>query len=254
MNDFFADIVSVNTSDNTSTSVLVQRPQDHVEFDIAPLDVRKTTSLLQRVKTNTATGPDNIPAFLLNKLSNYIAPNLTLLYNSSIANGLYPADWKKANVTPIYKNKGSKSEVGNYRPISILPIVGRILEKHIGNQLQQYCDISGVIPDQQFGFRKNSSCEQLLLAAMDSWIEQVADGKLVGALLLDLSKAFDSISHEQLLQELKNIGCSRVVIRWFSSFLEGRRQRVKIMDRISSWRQVERGSPRALRSVRCSLT
>ena len=74
-------------------------------------------------------------------------------------------------------------------------------------------------------------------------MEQVADGKLVGALLLDLSKAFDSINHEQLLQELENIGCSHMAISWFSSFLKDRLQRVKIIDRVSSWRQVEKGVP-----------
>src|SRR5437899_7338702 len=90
----------------------------------------------------------------LKKLANYIAPNLTQIYNSSICNGIFPYQWKKANVVAIYKSKGSKAEVENYRPISVLPILGRVLEKAVCTQLQQFCDANGIIPLQQLRFRK----------------------------------------------------------------------------------------------------
>src|SRR3989441_7758719 len=160
-----------------------------------------------------------------------------------IQNGIFPDQWKKANVAAIYKNKGSKSDVENYRPISVLPMLGRVLEKAVCTQLQQYCDINEIIPPQQFGFRKNSSCELTLIAALDTWLKDVAHGQLVGALLIDLSKAFDSISHAQLIQDLVDIGCSHQVIRWFSSYLSSRQQRVKSGDIISSWMPVGKGVP-----------
>ena len=128
-------------------------------------------------------------------LAHSLAPSVTQLFNFSISSGTFPKLWKSANVCPIYKRKGTKSDVDNYRPISILPILGRLLEKIIGRQLQMFCDSHDIIPIQQFGFRRNSSCELALLAAQDKWLEDISKGSFVGTLLIDLSKAFDSIEH-----------------------------------------------------------
>ena len=260
MNDHFADIVSVISSFSAvevpsavsslsavdvpaTSSIPGSGDLSGDKFDILSLDIAQTTRLLQRVRSNSATGPDDIPPFLIRILAEYIAPNITLLYNSSIQNGLFPGDWKKANVVAVYKNKGSKSLVDNYRPISILPILGRVLEKFVSSQLQLFCDSNGIIPIQQFGFRKHSSCELTLLAAMDTWMKDVSSGNLAGALLIDLSKAFDSISHVQLIQELRSIGCSHSALKWFSSYLTGRVQRVKMGSELASWKPVLRGVP-----------
>ena len=125
----------------------------------------------------------------------FLANNIMTLFNYSIAIDAFPSCWKMANVTAVYKNKGSRSEVENYRAISVLPVLGRLLEKTVAIQLQSYCDALNIIPMQQFGFRKYSSCELAVLAALDTWQEEVSRGNLVGTLLIDLSKAFDSISH-----------------------------------------------------------
>ena len=138
-NNFFANIVKA--AEPVIESAFIARPNTSVtdgageSFDIVPLDIRASTKLLQQVKTNSSTGPDDIPAFLIRKLANYISPNITTLFNFSLANGIYPGEWKKANVIPIYKRKGSKSDVENYRPISVLPSLGRILEKAVCRQL-----------------------------------------------------------------------------------------------------------------------
>src|SRR3989442_10350368 len=212
-------------------------------FQIAPLDVFSTCNLLKRIKPNTATGPDDIPAFLIRKLAQFISPNIAQLYNSSISNGIFPLEWKKANVVAIYKGKGSKADVENYRPISVLPVLGRVLEKAVCSQLQQYCNAHEIIPNQQFGFRKNSSCELALLAALDSWMGDVAQGRFVGALMVDLSKAFDSISHIQLIHELESIGCCQLTSKWFSSLLAYRQQRVKVGANSASWKPVSKRVP-----------
>lgn len=242
-NNFFAEIVGAVSLQNTTANNRVEANSDEEEFDITPLEVNRVVKLLQRVKTNTSTGPDDIPAFLIRTLAYSIAPNLTTLYNASLSSGIYPTQWKKANVIPIYKKKGAKSEVGNYRPISILPVLGRVLEKYVCNQLQQFCDLNDVIPMQQFGFRKHSSCELALLAALDSWLMEVSSGKFVGALLIDLTRAFDSISHLQLIQELENIRCSQSTVRWITSFLSDRQQRVKLGTDAAPWMPVRRGVP-----------
>ena len=90
----------------------------------------------------------------------------------------------------IWKKKGSKSDPNNYRPISIIPILGRTLEKAIAYQLNAFCELEHIIPPQQFGFRKNSNCELMLTAALDDWLSNIDKGLIVGSLLIDLSKAF----------------------------------------------------------------
>jgi len=151
--------------------------------------------------------------------------------------------WKKANITPIWKGKGSKTDPNNYRPISILPIVARTFERLIAGQLYLHCDRNGVIPDQQFGFRKRSSCEVALLKATDSWITQVDAGLYVGALLIDLSKAFDSVPHNQLIDELSAVGCDDIALQWFTSYLEDRVQRVTQGNITTPWMPVTQGVP-----------
>src|SRR5882757_10762031 len=116
---------------------------------------------------------------------------------------------KKANVVAIWKNKGSKTDPANFLPISILPVLARVFEKLLAKQLKSYCICNSIIPPEQFGFRDSSSCEIALLSALDSWMSSVDCGMVVGALLIDLSKAFDVVSHQRLLFALSSIGCSR---------------------------------------------
>ncbi len=250
VNNFFGDLVKADSSISLLSSTVIAPGISALgenssvdKFSICPLDIYATARLLQQVKSDSAMGPDEIPAFMLKKLAPYLAPNVMHLFNSSIATGAFPTEWKKANVSVVYKKKGSKTEVENYRPISILPVLGRLLEKAVASQLQLYCDVNNIIPVQQFGFRKNSSCELALLAALDNWQHDVSEGKLVGTLLIDLSKAFDSVSHPQLINELSSIGCSLHSLDWFISYLTSRVQRVKLDKVTSPWKPVSKGVP-----------
>ncbi len=250
LNNYFASLVSEEAAQPVSdptqqlaTDSALDHSLEEEGFNISPFDCEQTEKLLKKVKANSSTGPDSIPAFLVKRLAHYISPNITQLYNSSIIHGIFPEQWKEANVVAVYKNKGSRSDVENYRPISVLPILGRVLEKAVCTQLQQYCDANDIIPAQQFGFRKNSSCEYALLAALDTWAREASNGLYVGALLIDLSKAFDSISHSQLAQDLQDIGCNSSSLQWFTSFLSSRRQRVKTGATCSPWISVGKGVP-----------
>jgi hypothetical protein len=212
-------------------------------FEFRRLSEGQVTQMLLTLKSNTATGPDEIPASLVHQLAAVLGPTITYFFNLSLANETFPALWKRANVIPIYKSKGSKADPGNYRPISILPVLGRLLEKAAAAQLYEYCEKHGVIPIQQFGFRKNSNCEMALLTAMDFWLKAVDDGKYAGALLLDLSKAFDCVPHQQLLQELSDAGAGCGALKWFTSYLTDRVQRVKLGEVTTNWLPVTRGVP-----------
>ena len=110
--------------------------------------------------------------------------------------------------------------------MSQLSVLARTFEKLIAKQLTTYCDAQDVIPPQQFGFRKASSYESALVCATKSWLQAIDKGSYVGALLIDLSKAFDTIPHQRLLSELQDIGVSMDALVWFTSFLVSRYQHV----------------------------
>ena len=141
------------------------------------------------------------------------------------------------------ERKGHKKDLTNYRPISFLLILARTFEKLIAGQLYTFCDERKLISDSQFGFRRNSSCEQALIAMTDSWLESLDQGEYVGALLLDLSKAFDTVPHQLLFSKLANIGCSKYTISWFKSYLSDRFQRVSSRESQAQWLKVTRGVP-----------
>ena len=126
---------------------------------------------------------------------------------------------------------------------TVLLILGRTLEKLIATQLYNYCDEHNILPPDQFGFRRHSSCEMALSAATDSWMKSVDMRSYAGALLVDLSKAYDTVPHQLLLSELRDIGCSTEVLNWFCNYLTDRLQRVITHEDITDWIMVSRGFP-----------
>lgn len=239
-NNYFAEIVK----SETDTDVRVPQFCDNVNaMNIRELQVTDVQTMLSQLKASTAPGCDKLPGFLLKSLAKEIAPNLTKIINCSVTAGLVPSLWKQANVTAVYKGKGAKDNPANYRPISILPILGRMMEKAIATQLYQHCEQQQIIPNTQFGFRRNSSCETALIAATDSWMTSLDEGMVVGALLLDFSKAFDMVPHSLLLNELCKINLSMAALQWFHSYLDQRKQRVANGQQQACWRDVTRGVP-----------
>ena len=195
-------------------------------FKIELVETGEVEKTLRVVKRSSASGHDGIPGFLVKKLAGAMSYNITRVFNASIETGVFPDRWKMADVRPVYKQKGSKREANNYRPVSLLPILGRTFEKIVAQQLSNYCSRNDVVPVQQHGFRKFSSCETALIKATDTWMKAIDEGDIIGALLIDLSKAFDTIPHSTLVEELQKINVSISGLKWFSNYLSGRKQRV----------------------------
>jgi hypothetical protein len=189
-NEYFASVVQSESDLSISEIALCDSPD---AFDLEELKTGDVGNLLYGTRTGTAAGCDDLPAFLIKSLAYEIAPNIAKIMNCSIAQGLYPLEWKKANIKALWKGKGSREDPVNYRPISVLPILSRLFEKTVASQLSNYCEFKSVIPDHQFGFRRDSSCETALLSATNEWMQEIDKGKIVGALLIDLSKAFDTV-------------------------------------------------------------
>ena len=123
------------------------------------------------------------------------------MINISLSTGTYPTDWKCSKLIPVYKS-GSRNEIENYRPISIIPVVSKVIEKIVHRQLSEYLEKSDLLTICQFGFRKKRSTELAATLFLDSIKSKVNNGMIVGAVFIDLSKDFDTIRHSKLLQKL----------------------------------------------------
>ena len=157
--------------------------------------------------------------------ANVIAPFIASLINKSITSGTFPNQLKCAKVYPIFKG-GSKSDPSNYRPISILPTISKIFEKHVNKHLMNYLNKYKLIHESQSGFRQKHSCQTALIKLIDQWMSSIDKGDLVGSLFIDFRKAFDVVDHEILMKTLALYKLSETSITWFKSYLSQRKQAV----------------------------
>ena len=158
----------------------------------------------------------------------------------SIVENKVPEELKSAKVVPLYK-KGNKSEVGNFRPVSILSIVSKILERAVYSQLKAFLVKNNMLYDLQSGFRGNYSTDTCLIHLTDHIKTQTSKGLYTGMILLDLQKAFDTVDHSILCDKLKAMGIGSV--EWFQSYLSDRMQTVQVNDTYSNIEQITCGVP-----------
>ena len=139
-----------------------------------------------------ATGLDNLLPVFLKDIASVISQPLCHIINLSVTTGVVPTEWKTAKITPILKS-GSSDEVDNYRPISVLPVLSKILERFVHTQLMEYLEKNSLLSSKQFGYRKKRSTEIAITIFVDNVRKAVDNGNLVGAVYIDFSKAFDTI-------------------------------------------------------------
>ena len=153
-----------------------------------------------------------------------------------------PTTWKQSSITPIHKG-GSHDDPSNYRPISVVPILAKILEKIVSNQLSSYLEENQLLHPHQGAFRCGKSTSDILLLAVDHIVSSLDCGKVVCAAFLDLQKAYDLLDHCTLLRRIGELGVAKSVLKWFQNYLTDRTDRVKLGDRFSNWRQMKGGVP-----------
>jgi len=181
--------------------------------------------IIKNLDTAKATGPDNIPPKLVKICADILDEPLKCILNHSIHKNSFPESAKIANVIPIYK-KDNRVLKTNYRPVSILNVFSKIFERYIQQKIEPYIDtcLSSFIS----AYRSKYSSNHVLLRMLEEWKKHLDDKKFVGAVLMDLSKAFDCVSHDLLIAKINAYGFSFDTLVFFSSYLKRRKQNVKI--------------------------
>ena len=157
-------------------------------------------NIIRDFKSSNSAGIDGITSQILKAAGPTLYPVMLHLVNSSINQKLFPVWWKIGCVTPLYK-EGDRSDPSNYRPISVLPCVGKIMERVIHTQLYEYCMSRHILSQSQSGFRKGHSTTSCLIDFLANIFDQVDNGMVCGVLFLDLRKAFDTVDHTLLLDK-----------------------------------------------------
>ena len=223
---------SASPASLVTEDAVISLPSDK-SFNLSVVSVDVVYHHLKSVSTKKTAGFDNLPAYLIKEAAPVIAPVITSIINSSLRSGKVPVQWKRARVTPVFKG-GDKTQMNNYRPISTLPILSKVLERVVYNQLSQHLESNNLLPPQQSGFRPAFSTTSLLLKITTNWMKSIDSGCYVGALFLDLRKAFDTVNHTILLNKLSDVGVQTTSLRWFENYLEDRTQSVRLEDKIST--------------------
>ncbi|KAF1512578.1 hypothetical protein FQV20_0000633, partial [Eudyptula albosignata] len=212
LNAFFASVFNSRTGYPQGT----QPPEleDRDEQGEPPIIQEEAVNvLLRHLDAHKSMGPDGIHPRVLRELAEELAKPLSIIYQQSWLTGEVPDDWRLANVTPIYR-KGRKEDPGNYRPVSLTSVPGKIMEQFILRVLTRHeRDNQGIRPSQH-GFTRGRSCLTNLISFYDQVTRLVDEGKAVDVVYLDFSKAFDTVSHSILLEKLAAHGLDRCTLRW----------------------------------------
>jgi hypothetical protein len=246
INKYFATIGGKTISDPASRKNMEGMPwkgeKSMHDFTIQPCTVELVEKQLNKLPDKPNIDILGLDCKLLRATANIIAPSLTTIFNLSIKTGIVPQEWKLNKVTPAYKGKGDREDPGNYRPISVMSHTAKIMERIIGDQFIHYLTKHKFLTPDQSAYLAGNSTQTSLHRLVDDILEDANEGDVTAACFLDISKCFDSICHDYLLQKLENYGI-RQNLNWFTSYLSNRMQQVYHNGTLSSPEVVLTGVP-----------
>ena len=194
----------------------------------------KVLSVIESLKEDSACGPDGIPPRVIKELKRELVKPLTMLFQKSLDTGKIPDDWRQAEVTPVFK-KGSKADPGNYRPISLTNVIGKMMERIVKDEVVTHLETNHLTSDAQHGFRTGRSPQTNLIEFQNETTKWLDEGSAFDVLYLDFEKAFDKVSHEKLVEKLGRVGIVGKTKNWLKDWLSGRKQRVRVEGQFSDW-------------------
>ena len=214
----------------------------HESLVLRPTSNQEILNIVQSLKSSASTGYDGISVNLLKKIIHFIAEPVLYIFNLSITSGACPDSLKIAKVIPIFKKEDS-SLVSNYRPISLLPAISKILEKILHARLYDFVTQYNLIDPNQYGFRKFHSTDFAIIQLYDTIIEALSKKEHCVGVFKDLSKAFDTINHLIMTNKLENYGVHGTALSWFEDYLTNRKQYVSFQSKNSQQLNIRCGVP-----------
>ena len=199
-------------------------------------------TLVQKINISKSSGITQISSRLLRDSFQILSDKLTHLFNLSIATAVFPDQWKKALVIPIPKT-GNLNKADNYRPISLLPLPGKILEKLVHTQLSTCMEENSLLSDNQFGFRKQRSTSHAISQLLNQIYSNMNKSIVTTAVYIDFSKAFNCVQHTTLINKLKQLDITQGTLNWLVSYLQCREQRTLVNGTYSAYLPVPQGVP-----------
>lgn len=240
-NTFFASVAEQIRVNTRRTVPLCERsPADSLL--LSPVMEQEVAQVIQQLPTKHTNDLNFMSTWLLKKCSRHIIQPLTEAINSSFKEGTFPSSLKLAKVIPIHK-KDDPHSLNNYRPISILPVFSKIFEKLFLNRLMKFLEKHNLLSKDQFGFRAGKSTTDAVVSLIDMVVEGLESGEFNVGIFLDLSKAFDCVDHQILLQRLQSYGIRGEPHQWLTSYLTDRTQTVQIGQHNSSILKLRYGVP-----------
>jgi hypothetical protein len=246
-NNFFTNIgpklaQTIDTENKPSYKQYLNKIKVTSTFTFKLVNENEVTKMITNLKPKHSRGTDNISTILLKLATPAIISPLTRIINQSLKNGIFPNKLKIAKIIPIFK-KGDQHSLDNYRPISILPAISKIFEKIVCIQVYDYFCQNKLFFPNQYGFREKHSTELALLEFVDRIHSDLDNKRSPFAIYIDLSKAFDTIDHEILINKLHHYGIKNTELLWFKSYLKNRKQYTEIDNNASPHELITTGVP-----------
>ena len=182
---------------------------------VHPDDVNK---FISNLSNSTSFGLDELDTYIIKLIKDQITPTLTHIINLSLKTQVYPEQWKDSKVIPLHK-KDDMLNPKNYRPVAIIPILSKVMERAVFQQTMTYLVNNSLLNPSHHAYRSNHSTTTAMIEMMDTWTQAVDSGEMAGVCMLDMSAAFDVVDHDILLQKMSVYGFSRNMVSWFCSYL-----------------------------------
>lgn len=255
-NDFFVSIgsdIGVKEDNDRPLVAILDTYKDHSSiakinslglnkgaFIFTPINILDMKKAISKLNSKKACGFDGIPPSFIKTLKNDLAESMTVLVNKCIAQNVFPDNLKMSNISPVYKKK-DKLNKDNYRSINLLPIVSKLFERVLNDQLYKY--MNEHFHKLMSGFRKKHGCKDIMSKLTEDWRKALDNKNNIGVIAIDLSKAFDCMPHGLLLAKLYHYGIDVSTCELIKSYLCNRKQRVKMGSSYSPWVTANKGVP-----------
>lgn len=248
MNEFFCsvgDYVSPSSHCVCTKTPLLARTKLANSIILSPVTAEEIANFISRIRNNVAAGLDGLSAVPIKHVASIIALPLTFIINQMLETGIFPSDLKLARITPVHKG-GAVSDITNYRPISVLPILSKVFENVINTRLKSFFTKYRIVNDSQYGFQKGKSTEMALLLIKDEIVSNIENRLFTVGLFIYLRRAFDCVNHNILLSKLHDYGIRGVAHDLINNYLYNRKLCVIVGDLSSPTTAVKHEVPQGL--------